>query len=44
MNSMPSTLFGHSCGHPQVGALQRMDVSRYYKSLWTSAQMQNTAL
>ena len=28
---MPSTLFGHSCGHPEGGALQRMDVSRYKK-------------
>jgi len=26
---MPPTCFGHICGHPQGGALQRMDISRY---------------
>jgi hypothetical protein len=30
---IPPTCFGHSCGHPEGGALQRMDTSRYYKSL-----------
>jgi len=33
------TCFGQSCCHPQGGALQRMDTSRYYKSLWTKARM-----
>ena len=39
---IPPTCFGHSWGHPQGGALQRIDVSRCYESLWTRAQMQNT--
>jgi len=33
------TLFSHSCGCPHGGTLQREDTSRYYKSLWTNAQM-----
>ena len=31
--SIPPTRFGHSCGHTWGGALQRMDISRSYKSL-----------
>jgi hypothetical protein len=27
------TYFGHACGHPQGGALQRIDTLRHYKSL-----------
>jgi len=38
---IPPTCFDHSCGHPQEGALQRMDMSRCYESLWTRTQMQN---
>jgi hypothetical protein len=26
----PPTCFGHSCGHPQGGALQRIAASKYY--------------
>jgi len=26
-HSIPPTRFGHSCGHPQEGALQKMDIS-----------------
>ena len=33
IHSMPPTCFGHSCGHPQVGALQRIDTSKYCNSL-----------
>jgi hypothetical protein len=29
--STPATRFGHSCGRTRGGALQRMDISRYYK-------------
>jgi len=36
-SNMPPTCFSNTCGHPQGGALQRMDISRYYKSLWTNA-------
>jgi len=32
-DNMPATCFSHTCGHPQGGALQRMDILRYYKSL-----------
>jgi hypothetical protein len=31
-HSIPPTYFGHSCGNPQGGVLQRMDTFRYYKS------------
>jgi hypothetical protein len=31
------TCFGHSCGHPQGGALRRLNTLRCYKSLWTNA-------
>jgi hypothetical protein len=31
------TCFGHSCGHPQGGALWRINTLRYYKSLWGRA-------
>jgi len=41
MHIMPPTCFGQSCGHPQGDALQRMDTSKYCKSFWTSAQVQN---
>jgi len=27
-HNIPPTCFGHSCGQPQGGALQRMDTSR----------------
>jgi len=30
---IPPTCFGHSCGHTRGGALPRMEISRYYKSL-----------
>jgi len=30
--------FGHSHGHPRGGTLQRMDISIYYRSLWTNAR------
>jgi hypothetical protein len=36
---MPPTCCGHSCGCPQRGALQKMDISRCYKILWTSAHI-----
>ena len=29
---IPPTCFGHSCGHLQGGALQRIDTSKYYRS------------
>jgi len=29
--NIPAICFGHSSGHPQEGASQRMDMSRYYK-------------
>ena len=38
IHSMPPTCFSHSCGHPQVGALQRIDTSKYCKSLWIGAK------
>jgi len=41
IHGMPPTCFGHSCSHPQVGTLQRMDKSKYCKRLRTSAQVQN---
>jgi len=30
---IPPTCFGHSCGHLQWGALQRIDTLKYYRSL-----------
>ena len=33
------TCFNHSCGHNKGNELQRMDTSRYYKSMWTNAQV-----
>jgi hypothetical protein len=39
---MPPTCYGHFCDHPNGEALQRIDMSRYYKGLWTNIQMQNT--
>jgi hypothetical protein len=30
---IPSTCFGHSCGHLQGGALQGTDTSKYYRSI-----------
>jgi hypothetical protein len=27
----PAACFEHSCGHPQEGALQRIDTSKYYR-------------
>jgi len=32
------TRFGHSFGHLQGGVLHRMDVSRYYSSVWRQTQ------
>jgi len=32
---MPVTCFGHTCGHPQGGALPRV----CHKTSWTSAQI-----
>jgi hypothetical protein len=31
---MPPTCFGHSCGHLQGDALQRIHTSKGYRSLW----------
>jgi len=31
--------FSHSCGHPQGDSLQRVDISQYYKSFWTNANI-----
>jgi len=33
---IPPTFFGHSCGHPQGGALKWTDTSKYHRSFLTS--------
>ena len=38
--NIPPTCFGHLCGHPQGGALQRIDTSRYYNSLCADDALQ----
>jgi len=39
INSITATCFNHSCGHSHGGVLRRVEVKRYYKSLWINAQM-----
>jgi hypothetical protein len=34
-----ATCFGHSCGHFQGGALQRIHTSNYYRGIRTNAQI-----
>jgi len=38
---MPPASFGHWCDHLLGGALQRAVISRYYRSLWITAQIYN---
>ena len=33
-HSIPTTCFGHSCGHLRGGALQRIHTSKYCRSFW----------
>jgi len=43
-HSLPQTCSGHLCGNLQTGVLQRMDITRYYKNIWTNSQKYNLYL